>query len=482
MGLKEAKRQRTAQGQQTYDRHKPISKKRQRDSSPADFAFIFTKLGLPGVAEIDAFQDALIREYRYGSIAAPDFPAAIFDPALTDLTKLPLGLLDEKEAALPPDLTPDREIDLVRLCRRLIIRNEDVDVIAIVAAGLPGFSGNSSILSRHANDLLRLREQRPAVYSAIVAGQHRGALIRLRDGGMPKGFTRDGIERLLIVQGLLWCANDLQMNLARAALAERNPFDRLIDSRLRQLQPERAANDLRPRLVWMRWLLDRYVTEPEEGGPGGRVPLSKMPNDPILLMYQHKIKEHARKHGVDLLGLRQALDELIPVLRTRAGQDDDPFWEILDAPSERADLPKHFTGIWFSGLSTVESAAVTMLRYLQAEHEMVDLVRARMAMVLDGEGPPDCLAMRPFSRDHLPKGWKARAKRILYLYRRELLRDKDLPPDSPSKNAGMAVITKAATWLEKQPQRAIDDHDETAGRDRRTLYLLDVIPEARLAR
>lgn len=483
VGRKEAKvRARTAREEQTRRLHRGISKKRQRQSSEADFAVIFEKLGLPDIAEIDAFQDELVRDYRFGSIAAPDYPAAIFDPTLKEMAKLPLGLLDEKEAALPCDLIPDGQADLMRLCRRFIIRNEDEAVINAVVAGLPGYDRAGSVLDRHVAELLRLAGQRPAVYRAVVGGQHRSALIQLRNGGLPRGLSRGDIERLLVVHGLLWCANDLQMNLARAARAERNPLDRLVGSRFRQLQPERVVNDLRPRIVLMKLLLDQYVTEEEEQGPDARIPLTVLPPGPGMRGYRSRIEAHAVAHGIDLVSLRSVLDGLVKNLRARSRDSDDPFCRILDAPADEARLPKHFSGVWFSGLSVVQCAAVTILRYMQAEHEMTGMVRAGMAMVFDGAGPPADLAMRPFSRSDLPKGWQKRAKLLLNLYRRELLDDKDYPPSEPTNNAGMAAITKAALWLERQPQRAIEDHDEKAGRDRRTLYLLDIIPEIRLAR
>lgn len=51
-----------------------------------------------------------------------------------------------------------------------------------------------------------------------------------------------------------------------------------------------------------------------------------------------------------------------------------------------------------------------------------------------------------------------------------------------SRNAGRDVVKVASEFLRQRPQRRIGDDAGPISSHERTLYLIDVIPEARLAR
>ena len=94
--------------------------------------------------------------------------------------------------------------------------------------------------------------------------------------------------------------------------------------------------------------------------------------------------------------------------------------------------------------------------------------------------------MPPFDPGEMASGWKGHARDLLQLYRRESLRDKMAPEQFVSldsvSNAGDEVIKVARRYLSAQSQRRIEDCGGNVVCQRRTFYLIDVVPESRLTR
>lgn len=86
----------------------------------------------------DAAMACLYREYYYGGVASDDFAGRIFDPALTDLSGLPMGVLDQKEELLPGKYVADSKENLSDLALRMITSKRDRNLVDTVAEGWPG--------------------------------------------------------------------------------------------------------------------------------------------------------------------------------------------------------------------------------------------------------------------------------------------------------------------------------------------------------
>lgn len=230
-----------------------------------------------------------------------------------------------------------------------------------------------------------------------------------------------------------------------------------------------------------------YATTAEENDPLYPKPLSELPNDAHAQLLQNRIAGSAARKGVDLLGLRPRLDALVVKIREMETHGDPWFWEMLGKPITTNEVQANFPGMWFSGLTHVEVAAATVLRYLQAEVWMERLVAERCG--IPGISPPPRAepAMPPFHEHELPARSGVAVKNMLYLYRREILRDKKAPkPEATigdrSKNTGERPINKAKKFLLARGQRALNDDKGDINSPKRTFYLIDVIPEARLLR
>ncbi|WP_294045621.1 hypothetical protein [Sphingomonas sp.] len=505
LGRKEAKRQRTAREQQTYFQQKSAS--RQRNAVVSDFTEftrLFEEEGLPVADDLTSFIDRLIIEYREGSGERSDHDLLIFDPGLTDLSTLPIGVLDHKELALPDALIPRSRDDLLSLCECMIVRSRDRELIAYVVAGWPDCTvsrrdirnGSSdaidaaiAYLHRHVDRLWHLYGSAPAMYEAIVAGRHGHALKRLRNKGAPGNFSREIIFDLIARQGLIWCCNDLQLTFARSRIAAANPFGALVSAGQIELKPERITNDFKPYLLLLRVALQLYATLREEHDPVRPKAVPEgLPDNP-----QARLLGAAVKHDLDLLVLglgldRTPLDSLVERIRSLQTYGNKRLWRILDRPLTQNELTAHFSGIWFAGLSHVQIAGVGVLRYLQAEAYIEHMVQEWYPQKGTSRAiPRDGIAMPPFDANYLGAAWNGHAKDLLHLYRRETLRDKMAPEPGVSlthrsKNAGDASLDIACAFLSGRSQRRIGDHAGHINSVERTFYLIDIIPEARLAR
>jgi hypothetical protein len=242
-------------------------------------------------------------------------------------------------------------------------------------------------------------------------------------------------------------------------------------------------------LLLLRTLLTKYATIDEETHPYFAKPAPQdLPDD-----VHARILGAAARHDLDLLvvGLntdRVALDQLVEYMRDMRGCADERVRAILDQPVTANELEAHFSGLWFSGLSHVQVASVTILRYLQAEAWIEQLVRERYPSAdTPRSATRDGTAMAPFDADALLSGWRDQARDLLYLYRREALRDKSAPKPGRSlayraRNAGNLSIDKALVFLHGRPQRRIGDDAGDMNSVERSFYLIDLTPEARLAR
>src|SRR5690606_19175342 len=174
----------------------------------------------------------------------------------------------------------------------------------------------------------------------------------------PSRFSRDRLRNMLICHSLLWCANDVQLILARNSLAERNPFGRFVLSSKRKLEPARVVNDLQGRLVLLRNLIELYVTASDEKA-GTKTAQDEVPEDPLAQLLKRRIEQHAEARSIDLMALRPKLNAIAPYLQEMLAKEGKRFRKELeraiasDEKSKPPKLPKHFHGIWFSGLSNL---------------------------------------------------------------------------------------------------------------------------------
>lgn len=323
----EAKRQRTAREQQTYDRQKAASRTRYSVVQDDRFIEILKVAGLPEPDELEAVIETLVATYQDGPGDPSIHGNLIFNSDLIDLSTLPPGLLDHKELPLPTATVSRSRADLLALCERMIVRTRNPELIAYVVAGWPGCAASRAeirqaepiaimealaSLDHHADRLWLLSGMSAPMYQAIVTGRFGTALRMLRHKGPPKNFTSESIRSLIARHGLIWCCNDLQLILARGRAGAHNPFGRLLDVQQIELKPERVANDLRRYLALLRLALDLYSTTAEENDPSDPKAMpAALPDDGLVNNLGVRIGHLLGPLVAGLAKDRAALDRLI---------------------------------------------------------------------------------------------------------------------------------------------------------------------------
>jgi hypothetical protein len=150
---------------------------------PADIDFV--RLGIPKrlhrAGIIEAFWE-LQRKIRYGGLSRRQRWLHRFDPSVTDLSTMPIGLFEAKAIILPRKHLPRSKEALRSFCRQLIDRGENERYIEIVHRGW----GDGWSLERHVDLLWGLRERHRSFFEDVV----RSARPRSRQAGRCRGRKR----------------------------------------------------------------------------------------------------------------------------------------------------------------------------------------------------------------------------------------------------------------------------------------------------
>ncbi len=489
----EARRTRSALEEQTRRRHRAATAR--KTATFSDLPSLVRQAVVGERIEPDAALEVLYREFYYGGAGEADYAGIIFNPALTDLTRLPMGVLDQKEELLPANQVPSSFEALRDLAERMITVSRDHALIETVAFGWQGAGDGRSRLTRHLFELWRLHDQHPPLYRALVTGRHRFVIHALRDQRYP-GMTNHAarsmqapvllnhIRRVLECQALLWCAHDVQMVVARNAKATSNPLGELMSSDKTVVEPATVLGAAREWHAAMVSIIDAYratglgneAAEPDSMAAAG---------NPVVSRLRSLVEREAKRGGIDLDRAVRHVDLLMGSIARRLDGTNDPFLQTLAAPRAAYQGPKSFSAAWFSGLSPLAASGVAVLRYLQAEAVIASLIDEHLPIASLRPAARSSVALPAFDAAMMPWGWKARSRDLLHAWRGAVQGDKDLhsrstPDEGRAKNVGKQPMDAAAAFLSLAGDRRIGDDHGGPHDERRTLYLLDVLPEHRL--
>ncbi len=459
-----------------------------------DLSLLGGSISLP--TDLNEYIETLVQSEKFG-VSDCDKASAIFSPTLKAITDLPIGLLTEKECMLPRAFLPSGFSEILHHCQRMISVSGDKSYIAYAVAGWEACSVSrtdfrkiqvtaernaSDHLAAHARALAQIEADHPKLYEAILCGQHKTAL-NLLSQTMPKLVLKQHrVPAVIAEHGLIYCLHDLQLIAARARAAEANPFESLASSTMVQMKPENMANQSRRQAATLNSLLAQYTTLSEE--LGGKPPPEEIPDGESLQFLANQVRYEAKNRGTDLFSYRLQIDDLVRFMRNNTLSKSQTFLDIVGQPVSRNGMAASFNALWFSGLSATQTVSVAILRYLQAEKTIELLVDER-----------DPRSKRPL-REHTampaydlsPKAPNTirEAQDLLFMLRQTILHDKDFTAKEESvwersDREGRSPIKKAVKVLKEWGQREIGADKGSLDDEGRTYYLLDVIPEHRLA-
>lgn len=421
----------------------------------------------------------------------------LFGPGFAGWDKVEAAVLDDRELPIPDALLPQSGDDTQRCCEELIDRDRDGDVVNIVTESW------DVDLHRFVNRLWETAADDRPFFDAVVSGRHRTAFIYMRDVRIPLGHTPATALALVTNMGLLWCAHDVQLTAARLRRAAREPMGEFLTGKPKLLGVATAQNIGRRYFKPFEKALAVYCTD-EELAAGKRPPRTIGRVLEILT-----IRRYAEDTGLppESGPAKRWLDGLVVRMRKHSEAASGPWWDEVRLKKPSGDYSRtKFSQTWWSGLDGVQPLAVSILRLLQAEALMPDLITEVYRAVnprcpsladtkykrLQRDGAPAYGFLPRFDVSELIPGWRERGRLLMTGYRRAIVKDGDL--DSVKRAEGRSIddstdaanddtyFAPAIEFLTARGERELADYEGAQTCERRTFYLLDVLRDIRLSR
>ena len=419
----------------------------------------------------------------------------LFGPHFSGWDNVHAAVLDDREIALPNEMLPKSKEETLRCCEQLIDRGEDGDLINLVTASW------DIDLVRFANRLWQTAAKDRPFFEAVITGRHKSAFFYMRDIRTPLTLTPAAALALIANMGLLWCAHDVQLTAARLRRAARKPMGEFLVGEPKLLGAATPHRIGRRFISLAKKALDYYCTE-EELAEGKR-PRKTFGKAFEVLM----IRRYVEDRGLPPESQKKKLDALVVGIRDHLQKASDPWLDEIRLSKPSGDHTRtKFSQIWWSNLEGLQPLAVSVLRFLQAEALIGDLVEEAYQSIdrkpqskndrqfnrLRRSGPPVYGFLPAFAESDLKRGWVERSRMLMTAYRRAIVDDSDL--NSRRKASGEDLgngsdashddtyFGPASEFLAAQGERRFGDDHGDHNSPRRTFYLLDVLPDVRLTR
>lgn len=418
------------------------------------------------------------QKLRYGGLNAELRMLKVFDPANRDLGELQIGYFERKYVCAPAACLPRSKSELSSFCRQLVDRGENELHLDLMLANLPG--GRS--LDEHVSDLWKIQSIDAQLYADVVQGFHGEVIRRAR---LPEFavISLTDLKAMLARQGLLWCAMDVQVAICGARVATEAPLGDLLDGDMVEPKIGTIKRLIRDAMDDLLWHLAHYQTLEEEllfgknhAKPRGKV--AKM----IAAAAENLLPKGSEKL------IRAQLDKGIPFVRSvvKRLSSDAENWS-----ANPLHTPHAFCN---SGLTPLAATAGAILRYVQAEQNIEQLIdEAFRSPAPDTPKAVDPLPPPPAGLDRSSPIF-LRALDLIDSGRRAQFNESNnnsrsaglqLPDEQrdPEDFSGLTFLTKAYDFLMESGQRsrAIYKDKRAHSQEQQTYFRIDVVPELRLA-
>ena len=503
------------------DFHRAKNKKKKQSSKRRSYRMIDQKqlvdkiLGIPHHTRIDQVVSDLCDEFRSGGYDADEFDSILFDPDCHDLRDLPPAILEARE--LPPPFTVifEKRFCLFRFNRRLIHAGDDPVLIAEVERAFER-TGISTRISDHSSSLQGLARSRGEngrlFFQHVVCGRHRSALCLLRDKGPVEELSMRDCLDMVLMQTLLFCARDLQVNASLIHQAVKQPIPELLPKVDGYIQADGIQTIFRPMLEDAELCLSEYKCPEKrkterahriENRALGQALAEITDPDPAINLKQMNPllrKRLANLGGRDLVKLRNRLDVTVPAIGKTLAAVSGPLSAL---PSNILGITKNgqrdssetsnktAVATRYSGLTPVECLSVGVCRFIQSVSCLASEFET-MAQRYESDGKLflcGAYGLPAFDFGLLPYGSHTTVRSLVDHYRFAVLQDSGLgcksgrdDPIASHETQGQKAIDKAVDWLGTLGRRELMDFEGDINSERRTFHLLDILPEVRLSR
>lgn len=451
----------------------------------------------------------------------------MFDPKLNTLEGVAPGwLLDKKWRPLPWCVVMGNGFDVAAGIRKLINVGQDESLISIMLEGwrLKGDPHIGQIvaekdLAAHIQDLKRLQSSTHSgerrLFGYIFCGWHNSALLAISQRDHTASWKEERLVLLVVRQLLLFCAFDVQRVAYFLRESAQEPLAGLYDRvegefgyvRASTLKSsyETSAEDREEMFTTFRPIRKSDLKDmevppaPKRRGAPASDPKRERPKSRLWPVVARSLKEMPKEQIAEIAPV---LNDVIPNLRRVIRGFEREF---IEAIKKKQALPSMVATYRFSGLEPMECLLVAVLRLVQAESFYIrlyndylknrDQAGAHPVHLIFTEGPlrpgktsaryPASCGLPAFSADDVLLG---RAVVLAGEYRRLIVKNASRSGKDPEAGTVRgdrdfhSAMTQAKGFLSRVGERELRDGEAPAGSERRTFYLLDVLPDMRLAR
>lgn len=444
-------------------------------------------------ADMESLKVELARLYRGTPPDEYHRLSTIFDPDIRDLAELPIAYFDTKVFCLPSDMMPLDKAGLLEFCISLIDKGRNTEHVRIMSANLTA----SKELSEHVERLWNIRQIDKDLFADVICGYH-GRAIATHKAHFRNDVSPAEFKALLSDHLLLWSAMDVQMVACGAKVVTERPLGSFLKSDMVSVKGgtfHRLAEDM----------LDgsKFSLFTPQGTTGNNVKSS-----PKGMPLNAKVNRHKLQNTLDLRASRKGINPKADAVIIDRAQDvvqwaQEGFNPLIDKTSSlrfystvdgavdaRDNSQLEFHQIWYSGLSALSAAALSLIRFATAENHIKGLVEAAYG----DPDEPGVRNVRPLPAP--PKTLKKKSELgdrvldLLFSVRRVHLRDYNLATRTevglsltrdPLDDAGWTAVKKAHSFLVSERERQLHSDDAgNATNHQQTYWRLDVIPDCRL--
>lgn len=417
--------------------------------------------------------------YRDG-IDEGSYSKMLFDPALTDIRKLPAALLDAKKVLPPLDYIPKSREELRTFLERLMLLNGSENNYDLLVAGWSGGDAPGRAFDAHVVRLNDLRSSDPDMYNALVSGHFAPVVAGLRQKVVKNRPAFRRLRGLLVAQSLIWCCHDVQLIIAR--IGQKPQFGPLLFKQSDTVSPEGAMNRLRKhKRAAVEEALDLFFGTRdwrfgEVAAPVKRIELDLVGCKSRLILAHKRQLEGAFGKGDDGPLPLEQVSELMRQIAALLRPDNLLIARTGEAPTANREA-RDFATEWYGVKSTLTAAAVAILRLMQAEVEIPRIIDSLIGS--EFKAMRDNERLGAFSDFPFPKGAGRRLDELMAFYRESLL-NTDKREREGEQRPWKATLA-ARQFILSGGQRSTGDFHRVHDDGARSIQLLDVIPEYRFA-
>lgn len=476
-----------------------------------------TVTSIPKPSRFDDYLADKHHEFEHNGCPEQKLDELLYDLSVNDLRTLPPAALRARELPIPRFLIESHDYSVRLANEKLIHAGLDPTLIALVEKTWVDFC-NAPQLSAHSAMLSKLQQsadpEERSFYRRVMAGHHRSAIWHMRKSGPPGSLSIKACLDIILVQTLIFNARDVQSTIADIQLSLTQPAYGLVAPAEGYIRASGLTRVFKKVAETAEQCLSGYMTRPERNAHRCERIAARRPGKPVPRPRYAVIKGSIAKTLAPVVQarlakmpwrmrvkLRRRLDPFIEFAREKLASSPYLFPSMPDAIEGSSDKTgarktvdptnKLATSARYSGMSPVECSAVSICRFVHStiflgqafEHAATEYARTgQLPYNLDGQLPG-------VDKTKMPRGAITHMKLLLDSYRRVILNDSAFGAKSGRRdpmesfdNQGVSEIKAAIAWLSSMGPRANADHSGDINDERRTFYLLDVLPDIRLSR